>query len=113
MFKSCSNSDVRSQRPEGSIRQQREFGLVVGLICAMSAWWIHRSKFGAVTPIVLATWRSARSRKRNLPKRSPLSVPSLGGIAKLLAFVMTRIVLAFVFFVVVTPIGLLRRFSRD
>ncbi len=63
-----------------SLRAEREFGLIVGgVLLLLSLWWIYRGKFSNVS------------------------------FAEALSFVTTRIILAFVFFGIVTPIGVVKR----
>lgn len=92
------------------IRPQREFGLLVGSIfCALGAWWCHGGRFGALGPVVLSLGGV-------LVLLGALAPQALGhpyrfwmGLTEALAFVMTRVVLALVFFAIVTPTGLLRK----
>jgi hypothetical protein len=93
-----------------SLRAEKEFGLIVGGVMALvGAWWLYRGKFTSVAHValplgvVLMVMGLAIPRALKLPNRLWMR------FAELLSFVTTRIILAFVFFVVITPIGLVKR----
>ncbi|HSP63304.1 MAG TPA: SxtJ family membrane protein [Pyrinomonadaceae bacterium] len=95
-----------------SRRAEREFGLIVGgVLILLSAWWMYRGKFHRVAPItfplggVLVLLGLAFPRALVLPNKAWMT------LAEGLSFVSTRIILAFVFFVIVTPIGFVKRLS--
>ena len=93
-----------------SFRAEREFGLVVGVVFSvLGSWWIYRGKFlntaylftvvgaalvlsGIVVPRVLV-----------VPRRAWMK------LAEGMGYVSSRIVLALIFFLVLTPIGLIKR----
>ena len=93
-----------------TFRAEKEFGLLVGGVFALlGLWWIYRGKFlypayiftvgglalvvfGLVAPRVLVTPRKAWMK-----------------LAEVLAFVSSRIILGLIFFLVLTPIGLIKR----
>ena len=93
-----------------TFRAEREFGLVVGVVFSLlGSWWIYRGKFlntayllsiigaalvlsGIVVPRVLV-----------VPRRVWMK------LAEGMAYVSSRIVLALIFFLVLTPIGLIKR----
>lgn len=95
-------------------RREREFGLLVGgILAALGAWWIYRSKLGPVGPVCLGIGLflvvlgvSAPSILRR-PRKAWMA------LAEGLSFVMTRLILLLVFYLVVTPIGWLRRASGN
>src|SRR5712692_311751 len=98
---------MRSMRRAASTRQQREFGLLVGAIfCALGGWWIYRARFGAAAPLVLSVGVVLVFLGAFVPRALWYPYRFWMGLAEALAFVMTRIILAVVFFGVVTPIGL-------
>jgi hypothetical protein len=91
-------------------RAEREFGLVVGGISTLlSLWWLYRDKFAGVTQmllplgLLLILLGAVYPRALVWPNRVWMT------LAEGLSFVTTRIILAFVFFVVVSPIGLIKR----
>lgn len=91
-------------------RAEREFGLIVGgVLLVLRLWWLYRGKFetaglvltligsalvllGAFTPRVLVTPRKLWMK-----------------LAEGMAYVSSRIILAIIFFLVLTPIGLVKR----
>lgn len=93
-----------------TFRAEREFGLIVGLVFSLlGLWWIYRGKFhnaaylftvvgaalvlsGIVVPRVLV-----------MPRRVWMK------LAEGMAYVSSRIILALIFFLVLTPIGLIKR----
>lgn len=97
-------------RQQKSFRTEREFGLVVGgVLLLLSGWWMWRGKFPHVSPVTISTGALLVALGILLPRA--LVIPSKGwmALAEGLSFVSTRIILAFVFFAVVTPIGFVKR----
>ena len=95
-----------------SLRAEREFGLIVGgVLVLLSTWWMYRGKFPHMSHItlplggVLALLGLAFPRALVYPNKAWMK------LAEGLAFVSTRIILAFVFFAIVTPIGFVKRLS--
>src|SRR6185295_12096291 len=93
-----------------TFRAEREFGLLVGAVFTLlGAWWFYRGKFanaayvftiaGAVLVILGATlpWLLVTPRKFWMK------------LAEGLSYVSSRIILAIIFFLVLTPIGLVKR----
>jgi hypothetical protein len=89
---------------------EREFGLIVGgVLVLLAAWWLYRGKFGyarliffTVGSLLVAlavVWR----RSLVLPNRAWMA------LALVLSYLSTRAILAVVFFLIVTPIGLIKR----
>ncbi|HEY6930293.1 MAG TPA: SxtJ family membrane protein [Thermoanaerobaculia bacterium] len=95
---------ARARRPE------REFGLVVGaVLCALGSWWVYRAKFAAAAPAVLSIGAALILLGAFRPGALRYPYRVWMGLAEALAFIATRIILALVFFAVVTPIGILRK----
>jgi Saxitoxin biosynthesis operon protein SxtJ len=98
-----------------SFRIEREFGLIVGgVLTLLSAWWVYRGKFGNLREvtlplgILLALLGAIYPRALVWPNRAWMA------LAAVLSFISTRIILGFVFFVIVAPIGFIkRRFGWD
>jgi hypothetical protein len=95
-----------------SFRAEREFGLVVGgALVLLSGWWLYRGKFpsaaGVFLPLgsLLILLGLIWPRVLVLPNRAWML------LAEGLSFVTTRIILAIVFFLVITPIGVVKRLS--
>jgi hypothetical protein len=95
-----------------SYRVERDFGLVVGTVFALlGAWWIYRGKFESAAPILLGVGAALVLLGLVLPRA--LVLPNRGwmALASVLGYVMTRVVLALVFFLLVTPIGVVKRLT--
>lgn len=93
-----------------STRAAREFGLVVGgVLLAFGGWWIFRRRFGALGPgfagmgALLLLVALAAPRWLAGPRRAWMAAGEAIGA------VVAQLVLALVFFGVVTPIGLAKR----
>jgi hypothetical protein len=95
-----------------SLRAEREFGLVVGgVFVLLGGWWLYRGKFTTAADVILPLgvllilfgliWPRALA----LPNRAWML------LAEGLSYVTTRIILGLVFFLVITPIGLVKRLS--
>jgi hypothetical protein len=91
-------------------RPEREFGLIVGgIFVLLGGWWIYRGKFlnaaHVILPLggLLVIFGLLWPRVLVLPNRAWML------LAEGLSFVTTRIILAVVFFLVVTPIGVVKR----
>lgn len=93
-----------------SFRAEREFGLIVGgILVLLSGWWLYRGRFESVAQVLLpfgsllfvlgVVW----PRLLVLPNRVWMA------FAEVLSYVSTRIILAIVFFLILTPIGLIKR----
>lgn len=95
-----------------SFRREREFGLVVGgVLVLLSAWWFYRGKFLSVAHITLPLGALLIVLGLLIPR--VLVWPNRGWmlLAEGLSFVTTRIILGIVFFLVITPIGVVKRLS--
>ncbi len=95
---------------KSSFRPERDFGLIVGTVFALlGGWWLYRGKFGFVAPgfltlgIVLLLSGAVFPKVLVLPRRLWMA------LAEVLSFIMTRVILALVFFLVATPIGIFKR----
>jgi hypothetical protein len=93
-----------------SFRAEKEFGLLVGGVFALlSLWWLYRGKLSGAAHVtlplgtVLILLGFVYPRALVLPNRAWMT------LAEGLSFVSTRVILAFVFFVVLTPIGVIKR----
>ena len=95
---------------KSSLRVEREFGVIVGgIFVVLACWWLHRGKFGSVAygflglGIVLLFLGVVFPRALVLPNRIWMA------LAETLSFITTRLVLAIIFFLVITPIGIVKR----
>ena len=97
-----------------SLRTEREFGFLVGgVLILLSAWWLYRGKFTSLAHVALPLGAALVILAALLPRALVLPSKAWMALAEALSFVTTRIVLAFVFFFVVTPIGFIKRFGWD
>ena len=93
-----------------SQRAEREFGLVVGgVLILLSTWWLYRGKFHSASHVTLPLGAALVLLGLVLPRALVLPNKAWMALAEVLSFVTTRIILAFVFFLVVTPIGFIKR----
>jgi hypothetical protein len=94
-----------------SFRTEREFGLIVGgIFFLLSAWWIYRGKFHAVSQVTLPLGAILVLLGLVFPRALVLPNKAWMALAEALSFVSTRVILAVVFFGIVTPIGFVKRF---
>jgi saxitoxin biosynthesis operon SxtJ-like protein len=93
-----------------SFRQEREFGLLVGAVfCALGGWWLYRGRFAVAAPVVLIIGSLLLLSGTLFPSALRLPYRWWMALAEALSFAMTHVILALVFFGIVTPIGLLRK----
>ncbi|MDQ2974611.1 MAG: SxtJ family membrane protein [Acidobacteriota bacterium] len=95
-----------------SFRAEREFGLIVGgIFVLLSCWWLYRGKFLHVAQLTLPLGALLVLLGLLFPRA--LIVPNKAWmlLAEGLSFVSTRIILGLVFFLIVTPIGIVKRLS--
>lgn len=93
-----------------TFRAEREFGLIVGAVFALlGAWWVYRGKF--LTPAYVLTFVGSALIVFGIVVPRILVFPRRGWmkLAEALAYVSSRIILALIFFLVLTPIGLIKR----
>ncbi len=93
-----------------TFRAEREFGLVVGGVFALlGAWWIYRGKFLyparvlTIVGLALVLFGLVAPRVLTAPRKAWMK------LAEVLAFVSSRIILALIYFLVLTPIGVVKR----
>lgn len=98
-----------------SFRVEREFGLIVGgIFLLLSGWWIYRGKFHSVSQVTLPLGAVLVLLGLVFPWALVYPNKAWMALAEVLSFVSTRVILAFVYFVIVTPIGFVkRRFGWD
>jgi len=93
-----------------TFRAEREFGLVVGVVFSLLGWWwIYRGKFLNTAYLLSVIGAALVLSGRVVPR--VLAVPRRAWmkLAEGMAYVSSRIVLALIFFLVLTPIGLIKR----
>ena len=93
-----------------TFRAEREFGLLVGAVFTLlGAWWSYRGKFAmaAYVFIIAGAWLivlgGVEPRILVGPRKWWMK------LAEGLSYISSRIILAIVFFLVLTPIGLIKR----
>jgi len=95
---------------KNSLRKEREFGLIVGgVLVALSLWWFYRGKFLSTSQLILPLGSLLLLLGLMFPKALIWPNKVWMGLAEVLSFVSTRVVLAIVFFLVVAPIGFVKR----
>jgi saxitoxin biosynthesis operon SxtJ-like protein len=95
-----------------SWRTEREFGLIVGgTLLLLSGWWVYRGKFHLVTQIALPLGALLVLLGILIPRALVYPNKAWMALAEALSYVSTRIVLGFVYFFVITPIGLIKRMT--
>jgi len=93
-----------------SLRAEREFGLVVGgVLVLLSGWWIYREKFTNLSYKSLALGALLIVLGLLLPRSLVFPNKAWMLLAEGLSYISTRIILAVVFFLILTPIGLIKR----
>ena len=89
---------------------ERNFGIVVGLVfSALGGWWLMRGKFPSVAPVLLGLGVVLVILGLSLPRLLVIPNRLWMKLAEALSFVMTRVILGLVFFLVAMPIGLFRK----
>lgn len=93
-----------------SLRAEREFGFIVGGVLALlSAWWFYRGKFHRLSEVTSIVSSVLLILAFIFPKALVWPNKAWMALAEVLSFVTTRIILALVFFLIVTPIGVIKR----
>ncbi len=91
-------------------RVEREFGLIVGgVFTLLSAWWLYRGKFVSVAQVTLTLGAALIILGLIFPRSLVYPNRAWMLLAEVLSYVSTRIILGFVFFFLVTPIGVVKR----
>src|SRR6267378_6352098 len=95
-----------------SFRREREFGLIVGgVFVLLSGWWLYRGKFSSASHITLPLGSLLVLLGWAWPKALVWPNRAWMLLAEGLSFVTTRIILGIVFFLMITPIGIIKRLS--
>jgi hypothetical protein len=93
-----------------SFRAEREFGLVVGgIFVLLGGWWLYRGKFITTTAVILPLGTLLIFLGLLWPRVLVLPNKAWGLLAEGLSFVSARLILGLVFFLIVTPIGVVKR----
>jgi hypothetical protein len=93
-----------------NFRAEREFGLIVGAVFGLlGLWWIYRGKFVNVAYVFALAGAALIFSSIVLPRVLIIPRKAWMKLAEALAYVSSRVILALVFFLVLTPIGLVKR----
>lgn len=93
-----------------SYRTERDFGLLVGgVLLAFGGWWLYRGKYAALSYLLLASGATLVLLGALRPQLLVVPNRLWMGLAEAMGFVMTRVILGVVYFLFVTPIGIVRR----
>ena len=99
-------------RRQKSWRAEREFGLIVGgMLLLLTGWWIYRGKFHSVIQVTWPLGAALVLLGIVIPRALYYPNKAWMALAEVLSYISTRIILAFVYFVVITPIGFVKRLS--
>jgi hypothetical protein len=95
-----------------SFRVEREFGLIVGgVFVLLGAWWFYRGKFASAAYVTLTLGTLLVLLGLVWPRALVWPNKAWMLLAEGLSFVTTRIILGLVFFLIITPIGVVKRLS--
>ena len=95
-----------------SFRVEREFGLIVGsMLILLGSWWLYRNHWLMVAKGFLGIGSVLVILGLLLPRSLVYPNRAWMALAKLLSLITTPIILAIIFFLVVMPIGFLKRLS--
>jgi hypothetical protein len=92
------------------LREERHFGMIVGgVLTLLGLWWLYRGKLAGIAPWFVVTGSVLILLGAFFPKG--LVAPNKGwmALASVLSQVSTAIILSLVYFLAVTPIGLIKR----
>ena len=93
-----------------SFRPEKEFGLIVGAVfSALGLWWLYRGKFFNAACIVICAGSALILFGLLAPRLLVVPRKLWMKLAEGMSYVSSRIILAIVFFLVLTPIGLVKR----
>jgi len=91
-------------------RAEREFGLIVGgVLVLLGGWWIYRGKFADAAYIMSSIGVLLVGLGLLLPRALVYPNKAWMLLAEGLSYITTRIILGIVFFLIVTPIGVIKR----
>ncbi|HJQ70380.1 MAG TPA: SxtJ family membrane protein [Blastocatellia bacterium] len=95
-----------------SYREERNFGLLVGgVFIALGAWWLWRARFQTIALSLITLGAALALFALVFPKALVVPNRLWMGLARLLSLITTPIIMAAIFFLIITPFGLIRRLS--
>ena len=93
-----------------TFRAEKEFGLIVGgVFVLLSLWWLYRGKFTTAAYVLSAAGSVLVLCGLILPRFLVVPRRLWMKLAEAMSYVSSRIILAIIFFLVMTPIGLVKR----
>jgi len=93
-----------------SFRVEREFGLVVGFVFVLlGSWWLYRGSWEMVARGFVGLGSTLVILGLLFPRSLVYPNRAWMGLAKMLSLVTTPIILGMVFYLVVMPIGVIKR----
>ena len=93
-----------------TFRAEKEFGLIVGgVFLLLGLWWLYRGKFATAAYVLSAAGSALVLFGLVFPRLLTVPRKFWMKFAEGMAYVSSRIILAIVFFLVLTPIGLVKR----
>ena len=91
-------------------RAEQEFGLIVGgVFVLLGSWWLYRGKFVSAAYALMIAGAALVLGGVFVPRVLVVPRKVWMKLAEGMAYVSSRIILAIVFFLVLTPIGLVKR----
>lgn len=93
-----------------TFRSEREFGFIVGgVLMLLGGWWLYRGKFHTVAVIFLGSGALLMMLGAIWPRGLVVPNRSWMALAHYLSLITTPIVLGIVYFLILTPIGVIKR----
>ncbi|HEY0366033.1 MAG TPA: SxtJ family membrane protein [Pyrinomonadaceae bacterium] len=93
-----------------TFRAEKEFGFVVGgVFVLLGSWWLYRGKFLSAAYLLITLGAALILFGVLVPRLLVIPRKLWMKLAEAMAYVSSRIILAIVFFLVLTPIGLVKR----
>ena len=93
-----------------TFRAEKEFGLIVGgVFVLLGLWWLYRGKFATAAYILSAAGSALVLSGLVFPRLLTVPRRFWMKLAEAMAFISSRLILGVVFFLVLTPIGLVKR----
>ena len=96
--------------PKTSFRVEREFGLIVGfMFILIGGWWLYRGAGKMAAPSFLGIGSALVILGLLFPKALVIPNRAWMALAKWLSLITTPIILAVIYFLVLMPIGVIKR----
>src|SRR6476659_2600419 len=93
-----------------TFRAEREFGLLVGAVFSLlGLWWFYRGKFAVAAYVFTTAGAALILLGAVFPRLLVIPRKLWMKLAEGMAYVSSRIILSVIFFLVLTPIGLVKR----